>query len=200
MIKKMKKYILTAMFLISSLSFAAVETGSKAPIFEITDHNGKKVSLSDYQDKVVVLEWYNQDCPFVRKHYDPKNMQGLQAEYGQKDVVWLKIISSAPGKQGYLDEAQVAPQLAKEGSKVMTLLRDVSGDVGRAYDAKTTPHMYIINKGTLVYQGAIDSIPSANTDDIAKADNYVSMALDQVMAGEPVKIAKTKAYGCSVKF
>lgn len=196
----MKKLICAVLLMMTSFSYAAVETGAQAPNFEITDYKGTKISLEDYKDKVVVLEWYNQDCPFVRKHYDPKNMQSLQDKYAKNDVVWLKIISSAPGKQGYLDEAQVAPQLEKEGSKAFTLIRDVQGDIGRAYDAKTTPHMYVINKGTLVYQGAIDSIPSANASDIAKADNYVAMALDQVLAGTDVKVGKTKSYGCSVKF
>lgn len=196
----MKSVLLGLGLLFSWAIGAAVEVGQSAPGFELIDQNGKQVKLSDYQDQIVVLEWYNQDCPFVRKFYDAKEMQRLQASYGEKGVVWLKMISSAPGKQGFLAADQVGAQLSKEGSKVKALLRDVEGTVGQSYGAKTTPHMYVINKGTLVYQGAIDSIRSADPNDIPKAENYVAKALDAVMAGESVQVAKTQPYGCSVKY
>lgn len=178
---------------------AQIEVGQPAPTFELLDHEGKTVKLEDYQDKLVVLEWYNKDCPFVRKFYDPKQMQAWQKQYGDKEVVWLKIISSAPGKQGYLTQEQAKQQRQVEAAPARILL-DPEGTVGRAYDARTTPHMYIINEGTLVYQGAIDSIRSPNPADIEKADNYVVMALEEIAQGRPVTVARTQAYGCSVKY
>jgi hypothetical protein len=190
---------MTLTSLISTQVMSAVEIGQKAPGFELVDHDGKTVKLEDYKDKLVVLEWYNMDCPFVRKFYDPKKMQEWQALYGNKEVVWLKIISSAPGKQGYLDQAEAKAQRKKEGAPARLLL-DPTGVVGRAYDAKTTPHMYIINDGVLVYQGAIDSIRSTKASDIDKADNYVLMALEEIAQGKPVTVARTQAYGCSVKY
>lgn len=184
----------------TQLAFGAVEIGQKAPDFTLTNHEGKSTSLNEFADKIVVLEWYNEGCPFVRKHYDPKNMQALQKTYGDKEVVWLTIASSAQGKQGHVEQARAKELMKKEGTNARMMLLDHDGVVGRAYDAKTTPHMYVINNGTLVYQGAIDSIASANAADISKADNYVTMALESVMKGEAVAVAKTKPYGCSVKF
>lgn len=175
--------------------------GNPAPDFTATDSNGKNHSLSDYKGKVVVLEWLNHDCPFVVKHYNSGNMQKLQKAYAEKGVVWFSIISSAPGKQGYCTPEE-ANELAeqKEASPAAVLL-DPDGVVGKLYDAKTTPHMYIINSdGVLVYNGGIDDIRSANVDDIAKAKNYVQLALDEVLAGKEVSVKTSRPYGCSVKY
>ncbi len=178
----------------------ALTVGKPAPNFKLMGHDGKTYELNELKDKVVVLEWYNSGCPYVRKHYDSMNMQNTQKKYG-KDVLWLSVVSSAVGKQGHLENNEKAmEQLKKEKSFAKALLRDQDGSVGKMYSAKTTPHMFIINKGTLAYQGAIDSIPSANPDDVSKAKNYVSMALDEIKNNKPVKMAKTNPYGCSVKY
>lgn len=175
--------------------------GEKAPDFELSDTNGDSHKLSDFQDEYVVLEWLNHDCPFVRKHYDSGNMQELQKKYTDADVVWLSICSSAPGKQGHY-EPEAANKLTVEKKALPTaVLVDEEGTVGRLYGAKVTPHMYVIDpEGTLIYQGAIDDIPSPRKEDVAKANNYVAAALDASMAGEPVARTSSKAYGCSVKY
>ncbi len=176
---------------------------SPAPAFTATDSNGKAVSLADFAGKTVVLEWTNDGCPFVKKHYatPPANMQSLQAAAAADDVVWLTVISSAPGKQGHVDGAGANALTASYGASPAHVLLDPSGDLGRLYGAKTTPHMYVITgEGALVYGGAIDSKPSAKVDDIAGATNYVTAALANLKAGEPVAIASSKPYGCSVKY
>lgn len=182
-----------------SFNLYAADLGKPAPTFNLD--GTKKVDLSKYKGKYVVLEWYNDGCPFVRKHYDSNNMQKLQKKYGDK-VAWLSINSSAPGKQGHLADASAAKAMYnKEKMAAEALLLDVGGKTGMAYEAKTTPHMYIIDpKGTLVYQGAIDSIPSANPADISKSENYVAKALDDALAGRKIAQAKTRPYGCSVKY
>lgn len=192
---------LLAVFGLSIPSFAAVQVDQPAPEFTLISAAGKTVSLSDYQGKAVVLEWTNHDCPYVQKHYDSDNMQSLQRKYAAKDVVWLSIISSAPGKQGYVD-AETANQLTSSRNAAPTqVLFDPEGTVGREYGARTTPHMYIIDKeGTLRYAGGIDSIKSANPADIAKATNYVDEGLTSLLGGQEIAKKSSSPYGCSVKY
>ena len=193
------KFALT-LWLAFTLKSYALEMGSTAPDF-VLQGSPVEVQLHAQNGKYVVLEWYNDGCPFVRKHYDSKNMQMLQKKYAGK-VSWLTINSSAPGKQGYLaDKKAAAQRFTKEQMKSMSLLMDSKGKVGQQFQAKTTPHMYIIDPmGRVVYQGAIDSISSADASDIPRAKNYVSMALDEALNGKPISISKTQAYGCSVKY
>lgn len=185
-----------------AVALVAVETGSPAPAFSLPAADGSSVSLADQQGKYVVLEWVNFGCPFVRKHYDSDNMQNLQKTYGGKDdVVWFTICSSAEGKQGHVASADLGATLKAERWAGTAYLLDTDGSVGKAYDAKTTPHIYVIDpEGTLIYQGGIDSIRSPRTDDVPKAVNYVTETLDAAMAGQPVPNPDTKPYGCSVKY
>lgn len=195
----------------SALANAAPEIGKPAPAFAVRDSNGQMQTLADQLGKVVILEWTNADCPFVRKHYgvmngdvkngSANNMQTLQKRYTDKEVVWLSVISSAKGKQGHLS-GEAANQLTRERNAAPTaVLLDESGVMGRAYDARTTPHMYVIDtEGVLVYMGGIDSIPSTDAADIAKATPYLADAADAVLAGKPVAEPATKPYGCSVKY
>jgi peroxiredoxin len=197
------KKILTvcALLLTPVITFAAAEIGAPAPDFSLKSADGEEVKLSDFAGKNVILEWTNHECPFVKKHYGSGNMQSLQEKYTEQDVVWLSIISSAPGKQGFVDAEQANALTEDRDAKPSAVLFDPSGEVGKSYNAKTTPHMYIVNKkGELVYAGGIDSIQSANPDDIKKADNYVDMAMAEVLAGESVTRASTRPYGCSVKY
>jgi hypothetical protein len=174
---------------------------ARAGDFTLGDTRGQQHSLADYKGQYVVLEWINHDCPFVKKHYDSNNMQNLQKAYGAKDVVWLSICSSAPGKQGYY-EAEAWNKISQEkGAAATAVLLDPDGTVGRLYGAKVTPHIYIIDPDqNLIYQGAIDDIPSTNPGDIANSKNYVKETLDAAMAGQPVPRSATKPYGCSVKY
>lgn len=179
----------------------ASEIGKAAPAFTAKNTKGEEVSLSDYKDKVVVLEWTNFDCPFVKKHYSAKNMQKLQADYTAKEVVWLTVNSSAEGKQGYLEPSKLGEKTMAEGSQASHVLVDTDGTIGKAYDAKVTPHMMIISKdGNLAYSGAIDSKPSTDSADIEGADKLFANALDAVMAGNEVANAKNEPYGCGVKY
>lgn len=172
----------------------------KAPDFTAQAADGIEVSLSDYLGQVVVLEWINYECPYVKKHYESGNMQGLQEKYAS-DVVWLTINSSAEGKQGHYDAEKINELNAEHNNMSMHYLMDSTGEIGQAYDAKTTPHMFVINEdGYIIYEGAIDSIPSADKGDIEKAENYVVAALEAHMAGEDIKTPKTQPYGCSVKY
>nr|WP_321439852.1 redoxin domain-containing protein [uncultured Hyphomonas sp.] len=196
---------LTAGALIASTARAetGLPVGQPAPDFTATDTHGEEVSLSDFTGRTVVIEWTNEGCPFVRKHYaqPPGNMQGLQADAAADGAVWLTVISAAPGKQGHVD-AETANQWTEEhhAAPAHTLL-DPDGTLGRLYKAKTTPHMYVIGpQGRVVYQGAIDSAASANVADISTATNYVREALSSLTAGEPVGVNATKPYGCSVKY
>ncbi len=183
-----------------SASFAK-EVGKPAPEFTAKTVKGTEVSLADYKDKVVVMEWLNFDCPFVKKHYSGKNMQTLQATYAEKGVIWLTVNSSAEGKQGYLEASKLAEKVAAEGSKATEVIVDTDGKVGKAFDAKVTPHMMIIAKdGTLAYSGAIDSNPSTNAADVATAEKLFANALDAVLAGKEVTNASNKPYGCGVKY
>lgn len=180
---------------------AAASVGTKAPAFSLPGSDGKTHQLSDYAGKVVVLEWFNRECPYVQKHYESKNMQRLQQDYAGRGVVWLTVNSSAAGKQGHATAAGAVATVAELGAAPTAVLLDESGTVGRAYGAKTTPHMYVIGTdGTLVYQGAIDDDPSFKQDGIATARNYVRQALDETLAGKPVSEPTTTPYGCSVKY
>ncbi len=180
---------------------SGVEIGESVPDFTLPDAAGEVHTLSEYDDKYIVLEWLNHDCPFVRKHYDTGNMQKLQARYGEKDVVWFTIISSAPGKQGYLEPDEALAITREKEAKPFALLLDPEGDVGRAYGAVVTPHMYVIKPGgTLAYMGAIDDNPSANPDDVEGARNFVSEALDNLLDGRSVEVTTRQPYGCTVKY
>lgn len=186
---------------ISAGVFARVSIDAPAPGFTLTNSQGESVSLSDYKGKYVVLEWTNHLCPYVKKHYDSENMQGLQSKYTGQEVVWLSIISSAPGKQGYVEADEANALTAERKAKPSHVLFDPEGQTGKLYDAKTTPHMYIIDPaGQLRYAGAIDSIKSANQADIAKAVNYVDSGLTTLFSGGEVENKLTAPYGCSVKY
>ncbi len=205
----MKKGVLLAatvfvgFFLILSQVAPAAEAmvGKPAEDFTLPDSTGKTHSLSDYKGKIVVLEWLNHGCPFVKKHYNSGNMQKLQKMYAEKGVIWFSIVSSAPGKQGYMTPEEATESLQKHEASPKALLLDPEGTVGKLYGAKTTPHMFIIDSaGNLVYNGGIDDIRSTNLDDIAKAKNYVQMALDELLAGKDVSVQTSQPYGCSVKY
>ena len=193
--------------LIAALALGAVQAwaqavvGAPAPSFTLTDTKGAAHALADFAGKPVVLEWTNPECPFVKKHYGAKNMQALQAKYVAQGAVWLSVCSSAPGKQGHYPADEWNRILAEQGSAATALLLDPDGQVGLAYGAKTTPHLFVIDAaGTLVYDGAIDDKPSTDSADIPGARAYVAEALDAVLAGAPVPVAQTKPYGCSVKY
>jgi peroxiredoxin len=195
--------LLTVGVLVSGcgITLADVQVGKEAPDFALTDTNGKTHHLSDYKGKYVVLEWYQPDCPFVRKHYNSGNMQALQKEYVAKGVVWLSIDSSAAGQEGNYPAAELNQIATKTGAARTALLLDANGKVGHLYGAKTTPDMYIISpQGTLVYQGAIDDRPSTDLADVKTAKNYVKSALNAVMGGQAVATTSTRPYGCSVKY
>jgi len=180
---------------------AAGIVGRAAPAFELGDVDGKTVRLSDYKGRYVVLEWVNFGCPFVGKQYGTGNMQELQKRYTAKGVVWLSICSSAPGKQGYVTGPEAKGLLKERNASPSRFLLDPKGTVGRAYGAKTTPHMFVINpKGSLIYNGAIDDKPSTKREDVAIAKNYLAAALDASMSGGRVETAATQPYGCSVKY
>jgi peroxiredoxin len=179
----------------------SARVNAPAPAFSATDSHDQSHSLDQYKGKYVVLEWHNQGCPFTRKHYESGNMQALQKEWTGKGVVWLTVISSAPGKEGYVTPTQENDYLAKMHAAPTAALLDPEGKVGRLYNAKTTPDMFIIDpQGKLIYSGAIDNRPTADADDIHGADNYVSDALSAAMAGKPIVNPYTRAYGCSVKY
>ncbi|HEQ98405.1 MAG TPA: thioredoxin family protein [candidate division Zixibacteria bacterium] len=177
------------------------KVGEMAPNFVLTDTEGKKYALENFEGKYVILEWINFDCPFVQKHYKSGNMQELQETYKAEGAVWLTICSSAPGKQGHFEGEALKNRMEKEKWNGTAYLIDESGKVGKIYQAKTTPHMYIINpEGMLIYAGAIDDKPSTNVDDIPESNNYVKQAMSASMAGEEVPVKTTVAYGCSVKY
>jgi len=190
-----------ALVLAPASAFAAADLGKPAPAFSATDSSGKSWSLAELKGKVVVLETSNQDCPYVRKHYNSTNMQTQQREAAAKGVVWLTVASSAPGEQGFVT-AQQANELTKtRNAAPAAFLLDPQSKIARAYGATVTPHMYIIDaSGVLVYKGGIDSIPSSSQSDIPKAKQYVRVALDEVLAGKPVSDASTRPYGCSLKY
>ena len=179
----------------------AAKVGAAAPAFTSTSTSGKPVSLGDYRGQIVVLEWTNHDCPYVRKHYDTGNMQALQAEATGQSVIWLTMISSAPGTQGHVSAGQADELTTTRKARPSAVLLDPAGTVGKTYGATNTPHMYVIdNAGTLVYAGAIDDKPTSRRGDVQGAKNYVREALQSVAAGQPVKTPVTRAYGCTVKY
>ena len=199
--RSMKYLSLFLLFFTQSLF--ALNPGDVAPDFNLLNQDGKKVKLSDYKGKIVVLEWFNHGCPFVKKHYVSNNMQATQKTFAKNEnVVWLSIVSSAKGNQGFLGSPAIAKAKLKElGSNANHLLLDPSGQVGQAYGAKTTPHMYIIGfDGKLAYVGAIDSIASSDTSDIKEAKNYALSAVSKLLLKEKPNPSKTKPYGCSVKY
>lgn len=197
------KWTIVLLGLLSSLTAFALETNKAAPDFKLKSAGAKDgaISLSQFKGKVVVLEWLNHGCPFVKKHYESGNMQALQKKYVAKDVIWLSVISSAPGMQGHVTPEQARKDVVDQKSSATKILLDESGTVGKLYEAKTTPHMYIINKeGILVYQGAIDDKPDTEKSSVPGAKNFVAEALDLIIAGKPVAQHTTKSYGCSVKY
>jgi hypothetical protein len=188
------------LFLLLSFSVYGFETGEKIPEFQAKGLS-REIKLSDYKGKIIVLEWLNHGCPFVRKHYDSGNMQKLQKKYTDQKVIWLSIISSAPGKQGHADQEKALKDKSENKSFATDVVLDSDGKIGRLLEARTTPHMYIINKeGQLSYQGAIDDQGDTDMESIPVAKNYISMALDEMILGKKVTAHTTKAYGCSVKY
>ena len=179
----------------------ALAPGDKAPAFTATNAKGETVSLSDYDGKVVVLEWTNHLCPFVKKHYNAGNMQRVQRMAESLDAVWLTVNSSAEGKQGYVEGAEALKIVDKNDAVIDHYLIDPEGKLGKSYGAKTTPHMFVINTdGTIAYMGAIDDKPTADSADIAGAVNYVIDTLDAIKDGDPIPTQSSQPYGCSVKY
>ncbi|SHF52085.1 Peroxiredoxin [Microbulbifer donghaiensis] len=201
-IHRLIRKILLPFLAAPALALAAAIPGEPAPAFSEVDAEGKSHSLEDYKGQWLVIEWFNKDCPYVRKHYGSGNMQALQKKYTGQDVNWLTVISSAKGKQGYLEPAQAMAVAASHSLNTSApFLLDSDGSMGRAYGAKTTPHMFVINpEGKVVYAGAIDDNDSANPAVIPQSNNYVSAALDASLSGQAVAVASSRAYGCSVKY
>jgi peroxiredoxin len=198
------KLLVSLLTCVASTALFAADSpavGTTAPDFSVTDSKGKTQTVSQYKGKYVVLEWFNPDCPFVKKHYGGGNMQKLQEEFTAKGVVWLSVDSSAPGKEGNLTAEQANQKMTEWKTKQTALLLDPDGKAGQTYGAKNTPHMFVINpEGKIIYEGAIDSKASANPADISDATNYVKVALEESMAGKTVTTSNTKPYGCSVKY
>jgi peroxiredoxin len=184
-----------------SLPAWAVRVGEPAPDFTASDSNGQSHTLSAYRGKFVVLEWHNRDCPYTRKQYESGNMEKLQQKWTMRGVEWFTVISSAPGKQGYVTAAEENAYVLEVHAAPSAVLLDPEGKLGRLYQAKTTPHMFIIDpNGVLIYNGAIDDKPTTDLSDIAAAHNYVDAALEAALAGRPVEVSVTRPYGCSVKY
>jgi len=184
-----------------ALAREAVAPGQPAPDFTARDASGHEVRLSSFKGKVVVLEWTNHDCPYVKKHYGTGNMQALQKDAASKGVIWLTISSSAVGSQGHVNGLDAEKLTADRKASPTAFLLDHDGRVGRVYGATATPHMYVIDKaGVLAYMGAMDDKPSTNRDDVPNARNYVREALTALQAGQPVKTASTRVYGCTIKY
>lgn len=197
--------LLTAAFAFAPLSsltaHASPVVDQPAPAFSANTADGKAISLDSLKGKTVVLEWTNHDCPFVKKHYESGNMQALQKDAAAKGIIWLQVISSAPGKQGHVDGASAAKLNSARSAMPANVILDPEGKLGKLYGAQTTPHMYIIDaKGVLVYKGGIDSLATADKGDVAKAEPYVSNALAALAAGKKIATSNTKPYGCSVKY
>jgi peroxiredoxin len=190
-----------SLLLVAAPSAGAAQIGTPAPDFHGTDSNGKTQSLDEYRGKYVVLEWHNHDCPYTVKHYQSGNMQSLQKQWTAKGVVWLTVISSAPGEQGYVDASQENAYMKKMNADPTAAILDPKGDIGHLYGAKTTPNMFIIDpSGKLIYAGAIDDHPTTEVSDIRSSKNYVSLALTEAMSGHAVQTPVTRPYGCSVKY
>jgi peroxiredoxin len=192
--------VAVSLALVAGSAFA-ITAGTVAPEFSVADSNGKTVKLSDYKGKFVVLEWTNPECPFVRAQYGAATMQALQKEAGGKDVVWLTVNSTNKSSSEFKTGAQMNAWMKEKNAAQKAILIDASSDAGRAYDARTTPHMFVIDPaGKIVYAGAIDDKRSARESDRKIANNYVRAALNETLAGKPVTIASTTPYGCSVKY
>ena len=190
-----------AVLLGAALVQASVSVGQPAPDFKVKDTNGKEQSLAAYKGKYVVLEWTNPGCPFVQKHYDTANMPATQKAAESKGVVWLTVSSTAKDAGDYKQPSELAAWLKEKGAAPTAVLMDDDGKIGHAYGARTTPHMFIISpEGKLVYAGAIDSKATARKDDVKGATNYVSVALNEALAGKPVSKASSEPYGCSIKY
>lgn len=185
----------------ASAAMANAELNKPAPAFDAVGADGKPLQLAAFKGKTVVLEWTNHECPFVAKHYDSGNIPNLQKDAAGKGVVWLQVVSSAPGKQGYVDGATAQKLNGTRKAAPAATVLDPDGKIGKLYGAQTTPHIFIVDAaGQLVYKGGIDSIATPNKDDLPKAENYVAAALAAISAGKPVAKANTKPYGCSVKY
>ena len=196
-----KLFIATTLSLAAALAGATATVGQPAPAFTATDVNGKAVSLADFKGRTVVLEWVNPGCPFVQKHYRSANMQGTQQDAAAKGVVWLTISSTAADSEDFLAPAELEQWMRAQKAVPTATLMDSAGRIGRAYGARTTPHLYIIDPaGTLVYAGGIDNQPSTNVADIPGATNHVKAALAEALAGRPITQATTRPYGCSIKY
>jgi len=201
MLKRKLSLLAAAIAVAAATAANAAAPGSAAPSFSVTDAAGKAVQLADYKGKFVVLEWTNPECPFVRKHYSSGNMQALQKEWGAKDVVWLAVNSTSTSSGEYKTGEQMLQWMRSQDAAPKTTLIDGTSAAGRAYGAKTTPHMFVIDPaGNVVYAGAIDDKRSANPADAKTAHNYVRAALTEATAGKPVSVASTTPYGCSVKY
>jgi len=182
-------------------NLSSPKVGEAAPGFTAVDSNGNEINLADYAGKYVVLEWSNFGCPFVKKHYDSGNMQDLQTRWTAEEVVWLSVVSSAPGKQGHYPPEEMNAEFTSRNASPSAIIMDEDGSVGQAYGARTTPHMFVIDpQGTLIYMGAIDDKPTTDQEDVEGAVNYVSAALEASMAGNFVEVTVTKPYGCNVKY
>ncbi|MDO8777542.1 MAG: thioredoxin family protein [Gammaproteobacteria bacterium] len=183
------------------IAHAAAAVGQPAPDFAVKDADGREVKLSQFRGKHVVLEWMNPGCPFVRKHYDSGNMPATQKEALGKGVVWLSVYSNDDASWGYTKPAKLREWVAARKAAPTALLIDGNGAVGKAYGARTTPHMYLVSPtGTLLYAGGIDSIASADKDDIAKATNYMRQAVNEALGGKPISVASSRPYGCMIKY
>lgn len=194
-------FALPVLAAILTLSASAIRVGDTAPDFTGTDTHGQTHKLSEYKGKFVVLEWTNNGCPYTQKHYASGNMQALQKQWTGKGVVWLTVLSSAPGEQGYMTASQENAYIGKVHADPTAALLDPQGTIGHLYAAKTTPHMFVIDpSGKLIYDGAIDDHPTTDVSDIPTSKNYVSAALTEAMAGQAVATTYTRPYGCSVKY
>lgn len=192
---------LTAAGIAGVLAASITRIGRPAPAFTATTADGRTLSIADLKGKTVVLEWTNHECPFVMKHYGARNMQALQSKWTGKGVVWLAVISSAPGEQGHVSGSEATVLMRQRGGTPTAVLLDPEGTIGRAYGAQTTPHMYVINpEGKLAYMGGIDDKPTARQDDIRTARNFVDEALTAVTNGKAVEVTTARPYGCSVKY
>jgi peroxiredoxin len=195
-----RRFATLSLALAATAAFA-IPPGSLAPDFQGTDSNGKTQSLSQYKGKYVVLEWANQGCPYEQKLYHSGTMEKLQKDWTSRGVIWLSVISSAPGQQGYVTPPPENDYLKKMNAAPTAAILDPQGKIGHLYQAKTTPHMFVIDPaGKVIYQGAIDDKPSADPDTLPGAHNYVTAALNEAMSGKPVSIPVTRSYGCSVKY
>lgn len=202
MIKIQKRHVLLlALAATCGSAFASATVEQPAPAFSATTADGRSIDLASLRGKTVVLEWTNHDCPYVKKHYESGNIPAQQKAAAAQGVVWLQVISSAPGQQGFVDGPTAAKLNASRSAAPSATLLDPSGTIGKAYGAQTTPHLYVITpEGKLAYKGGIDSIATAKTEDIAKADPYVKLALADLAAGRKVAQANTRPYGCSIKY